>query len=194
MARHLATLWCTVSEYGRHPHAFGRRARRHSSSCYEPPTQGVSRRQFGNDPSAGSPTETLLRLLLPLNDPARVFFRRPKGWLPASVRPGREARSPVGGPGPEGASPTSLLDHSSEIATGGVYKGQGRSRCSLMNCAYGGFLVRGKHFQSPVPFMNGFDEITHSSRSREELAVPPIVARVRPRTSKGITDLLWLPF
>jgi hypothetical protein len=23
---------------------------------------------FGNDPSAGSPTETLLRLLLPLND------------------------------------------------------------------------------------------------------------------------------
>ena len=24
---------------------------------------------FGNDPSAGSPTETLLRLLLPLNDP-----------------------------------------------------------------------------------------------------------------------------
>ena len=25
-------------------------------------------RVFGNDPSAGSPTETLLRLLLPLND------------------------------------------------------------------------------------------------------------------------------
>ena len=24
--------------------------------------------KFGNDPSAGSPTETLLRLLLPLND------------------------------------------------------------------------------------------------------------------------------
>ena len=143
----------------------------------------MSRRAYGNDPSAGSPTETLLRLLLPLNDPARVFFRRPKGWLPASVRPGREARSSVGGPGPEGASPTSLLDHSSEIATGGVYKGQGRSRCSLMNCAYGGFLVRGKHFQSPVPFMNGFDEITHSSRSREELAVPPIVAI--PRGSVG---------
>ena len=27
------------------------------------------RRRIGNDPSAGSPTETLLRLLLPLNDP-----------------------------------------------------------------------------------------------------------------------------
>ena len=25
--------------------------------------------RIGNDPSAGSPTETLLRLLLPLNDP-----------------------------------------------------------------------------------------------------------------------------
>ena len=28
----------------------------------------VGRRESGNDPSAGSPTETLLRLLLPLND------------------------------------------------------------------------------------------------------------------------------
>ena len=27
----------------------------------------VARNTFGNDPSAGSPTETLLRLLLPLN-------------------------------------------------------------------------------------------------------------------------------
>ena len=29
---------------------------------------------FGNDPSAGSPTETLLRLLLPLNDQVRPSF------------------------------------------------------------------------------------------------------------------------
>ena len=29
---------------------------------------GVSQKTNGNDPSAGSPTETLLRLLLPLND------------------------------------------------------------------------------------------------------------------------------
>ena len=27
-----------------------------------------ARKAFNNDPSAGSPTETLLRLLLPLND------------------------------------------------------------------------------------------------------------------------------
>ena len=31
---------------------------------------------LGNDPSAGSPTETLLRLLLPLNVPVRTPFRR----------------------------------------------------------------------------------------------------------------------
>ena len=30
---------------------------------------------FGNDPSAGSPTETLLRLLLPLSDQVWPFFR-----------------------------------------------------------------------------------------------------------------------
>ena len=28
----------------------------------------LAKAKFGNDPSAGSPTETLLRLLLPLND------------------------------------------------------------------------------------------------------------------------------
>ncbi|PLB42838.1 hypothetical protein P170DRAFT_371363, partial [Aspergillus steynii IBT 23096] len=56
-----------------------------------------------NDPSAGSPTETLLRLLLPLNDrPVR--------------RPHRAIQSVV--------------------ATGGVYKGQGRNRHELMTRAY----------------------------------------------------------
>ena len=38
----------------------------------------------------------------------------------------------------------------------------------------------------------GFQRVTRSSRSRETPAVPGIVARVRPRTSKGITDLLLL--
>ena len=32
------------------------------------PTQTLKQSSFDNDPSAGSPTETLLRLLLPLND------------------------------------------------------------------------------------------------------------------------------
>ncbi len=51
----------------------------------------VLKRPFGascNDPSAGSPTETLLRLLLPLNDRVWITFR-PRvvvADLPGSVR------------------------------------------------------------------------------------------------------------
>jgi hypothetical protein len=40
----------------------------HQNTCQEPPRPREPRKQFGNDPSAGSPTETLLRLLLPLDD------------------------------------------------------------------------------------------------------------------------------
>jgi hypothetical protein len=35
----------------------------------------VSKTGMGNDPSAGSPTETLLRLLLPLNDSVWATFQ-----------------------------------------------------------------------------------------------------------------------
>jgi hypothetical protein len=38
-------------------------------------TVGLERETLGNDPSAGSPTETLLRLLLPLNDRVWTAFR-----------------------------------------------------------------------------------------------------------------------
>jgi hypothetical protein len=38
----------------------------------------------GNDPSAGSPTETLLRLLLPLNDKVRTASRGTKAGEPAT--------------------------------------------------------------------------------------------------------------
>lgn len=40
---------------------------------------------FGNDPSAGSPTETLLRLLLPLNDRVWIAFRP---WVVVADLPG----------------------------------------------------------------------------------------------------------
>ena len=69
-----------------------------------------------NDPSAGSPTETLLRLLLPLSD--KVYLTSH-----AQVKP---AHSPEGSP-----------DHSKSVgATGGVYKGQGRNQHKLMTYAY----------------------------------------------------------
>ena len=41
---------------------------------------------YGNDPSAGSPTETLLRLLLPLNDQVWASFRH-KGAVASSEAP-----------------------------------------------------------------------------------------------------------
>jgi len=75
----------------------------------------------GNDPSAGSPTETLLRLLLPLSDRVRINFsmvpidRRQRVFL-AVLEPHHTVQS-VG-------------------ATGGVYKGQGRNQHGLMTHAY----------------------------------------------------------
>jgi len=67
-----------------------------------------------NDPSAGSPTETLLRLLLPLSAPVRTSFSRIR--LPEGQRP------PVQG---------SHWYTQSVVATGGVYKGQGLSHGGL---------------------------------------------------------------
>jgi hypothetical protein len=49
---------------------------------------GLRGRALGNDPSAGSPTETLLRLLLPLNDQVWITSRLGVGvaTLPKAVR------------------------------------------------------------------------------------------------------------
>ena len=66
-----------------------------------------------NDPSAGSPTETLLRLLLPTNDkvhPTSLNLTAKVYWFHLNV-------PSVG-------------------ATGGVYKGQGRNQGELMTHPY----------------------------------------------------------
>ena len=69
-----------------------------------------------NDPSAGSPTETLLRLLLPLSDMVYLTSRAGLKGL---------------------YSPEDSPNHSKSVgATGGVYKGQGRNQHKLMTCAY----------------------------------------------------------
>ena len=71
-----------------------------------------------NDPSAGSPTETLLRLLLPLSVKIHQTFRSNIQELKiAAVRIIHRDTQSVG-------------------ATGGVYKGQGRNRHELMTRAY----------------------------------------------------------
>ena len=73
-----------------------------------------------NDPSAGSPTETLLRLLLPLSGKVHKTFRcnvRHPGTGCVAVRIIHRITQSVG-------------------ATGGVYKGQGRNQHGLMTHAY----------------------------------------------------------
>ena len=47
--------------------------------------------RFGNDPSAGSPTETLLRLLLPLNEQVQTSFQH------VSTAPRRAKPRPIRG-------------------------------------------------------------------------------------------------
>ena len=59
---------------------------------------------IGNDPSAGSPTETLLRLLLPLNDQVWTSFRQLEA--PRAQRQNRV------GPASKSASPKASLNHS----------------------------------------------------------------------------------
>ena len=75
-----------------------------------------------NDPSAGSPTETLLRLLLPLNGKVQSASPRPRNpvdpdCVEAELRGFHRTIQSVG-------------------ATGGVYKGQGRNQRELMTRAY----------------------------------------------------------
>ena len=70
-----------------------------------------------SDPSIGSPTETLLRLLLPLSSAVQLN-------IPVSVE--------VSAATDPNYSPTI----SSVEATGGVYKGQGRIQRMLMTCTY----------------------------------------------------------
>ena len=72
-----------------------------------------------NDPSAGSPTETLLRLLLPLNGRVQRNSR--------SNGQENRPRVPV----------LTLHQHVQSVgATGGVYKGQGRNQREMMTRAY----------------------------------------------------------
>ena len=75
-------------------------------------------RKRANDPSAGSPTETLLRLLLPLSDKVhQTFHCNVRDPNIAAVRIIHRITQSVG-------------------ATGGVYKGQGRNQHELMTRAY----------------------------------------------------------
>jgi hypothetical protein len=131
--------------------------------------QGFRRKRQGSalgyDPSAGSPTETLLRLLLPLDE---MIWRT------------------LGEPSTN-ASP----DHPSVVATGGVYNLQGRSRDALLTHPYKAFLVHVPQLHGTIPDMTAIKDLPALSSQQPFAAA--IVARVHPRTSKGITDLFLSP-
>jgi hypothetical protein len=128
-----------------------------------------------NDPAAGSPTATLLRLLLPLLKKYR--------WT------SRQTKRPI--------SPTTCIAPSSETTTGGVYKWQGRNRHSLMSCAYETFLVArpiiailGPKWVDVIPVIPPSFETSGSDQMVGILVLTDIVVRVSPRTLRSITDLL----
>ena len=60
-----------------------------------------------------------------------------------------------------------------------------------MTRAYWEFLVHGEQLQAPIPSTKEFQRVTRSFRTGKHVDSFS-VARVRPRTSKGITDLLLL--
>jgi hypothetical protein len=78
-----------------------------------------------NDPAAGSPTATLLRLLPLLDSEYRQILDRP--GVNSKTNP-----------------PNGFTHYPSQATTGGVYKNQGRIRCVLMKRAYKTFLVHGE--------------------------------------------------
>jgi hypothetical protein len=122
-------LTSRASLYERRPttsSALQRATLSHPSSSQSSFNDATASCQLGNDPSAGSPTETLLRLLHPLSNQA---------WSASaesheSCDPTLSLQSP-------------RLTTQSVIATGGVYKGQGRIHRKLVTCDYKGFLVQG---------------------------------------------------
>ena len=127
-----------------------------------------------NDPSAGSPTETLLRLLLPLSDKVYKTSHGISRTTNTAVQIIHRITQSVG-------------------ATGGVYKGQGRIQRELMTHAYKAFLVQDARLQSSIPSTMQFSRFPKPFGQGAALVACIIVARVRPKTSKGITDLL-LPY
>ena len=118
-----------------------------------------------NDPSAGSPTETLLRLLFPLSAKICLIF---------SFDTIKKTH----------------LNTQSVKATGGVYILQGRNQHELMTRAYQEFLVQDPQLQRSIPSTALTKKITQILSDQEKLVESAIVVRVQLRTSKGITDLL----
>ena len=116
-----------------------------------------------NDPSAGSPTDTLLRLLLPLNGRARRSFQTML-QIPEGTFNRRSVRRP-----------RSIAQ--SVVATGGVYKGQGLIRDDLDESSLRG-IPRSRGTIAALD-SNGdqVSTITRPSRKRREIALISSMSR-----------------
>ena len=104
-----------------------------------------------------------------------------------------------------GIFPSSLIDYENQratvqrphwiiqsvVATGGVYKGQGRNQHGLNEPCLLGIPRSWEIFASPNPERE-WVWYDFPLLSEQKHTTPSIVARVQPRTSKGITDLLLL--
>ena len=71
-----------------------------------------------------------------------------------------------------------------------MYKGQGRSQRKLITRAYEAFPVEDQQLQLSIPITTKFPKIPGPVGQGYILIEYISVARVRPRTSKDITDLL----
>ena len=94
---------------------------------------------IGNDPIAGSPTITLLRLFLPPIQSIRSNFSK---RIFATHN-----------------------EYQSEETTGGVYKRQGRIQHAILEHSYKGFLVQVRKLQQTIPFTGWYSWFTLPFRS-----------------------------
>ena len=83
-------------------------------------TNSQAKAHTNNDPSAGSPTETLLRLHLPLNGKIYTTSLNNNQSVKTDITKIQSVHRTIQSVG----------------ATGGVYKGQGRNQRKLMTCIY----------------------------------------------------------
>ena len=119
-----------------------------------------------NDPSAGSPTETLLRLLLPLNVPVRTPFRRSRKIALTFASPGDSLVHSIGssdgrcvqraGTYFRWAEDPTLQRYS--LFVGYFTKPQAQASCITTNA----LLVRARTSNRV-----GFQRVTHSFRRRK---------------------------
>ena len=125
------------------------------------------------DPPAGSPTGTLLRLLLPLNDKICRASREPPGGEPSA-----------------GLTPQCSSDHSIGRSDGRCVQRAGTYSTRADDSRLQGIPRSRLIIPIIYPQHDASSKDFPRLSAQAKLAECISVARVRPRTSKGITDLL----